>query len=258
MSENTPPPSGPRGQGLTSEPTSAALRVRITAGILYAAARFTPVPLLDDVLREQITAWMVRGTIPGSFPKSAIKPLWASSDGCVGGCLGAMLMMPVKLLLFPIRKVIAIVMSVRWVSRDLAEMLLLGRVIDHALAVGLLHAERDAGELAQQSSEIRKAFDVALKSTDTGFLSAVIATALGPLRELVAASMRTLRRFRRTDAPTPAPEGGDKAVIDASVGRIEAMLTQPEVRRFLAEFDTRLLENLEELAKRRATLPKTS
>ena len=251
------PPKPPRS-GLSSEPTSAALRVRITAGILYATARFTPVPLLDDVLREQITGWMVRATIPGSFPKSGIKPLWASEDGCLGGCLNAALWLPIKILLFPIRKVIAIALSVRWVTRDLAEMLLLGRVLDHALEVGLLQDGRDPAELAQQSREIRKAFDVALKSTDTGFLTALLATALGPLRGIVAASLRTLQRFRRTDAEAPTLEGGDKEVIEASVGRVEKMLAQPEVRRFLAEFDARILENLEVLAKRRAALPPTT
>lgn len=242
---------------LTSEPDAAALRLRITAGILYAAARFVPVPLLDDLLRERITAWMVRGTVPAVIPRAGLRPLWSSEQGCLGGCLGAMLWVPIKILLFPIRKVIAIALSVRWVSRDLAEMLLLGRVLDHALAVGLLRPVgsdpgREVAELAQQSREIRKAFDVALAATDTGFLSALIGTALGPLRGLVGAAMRTLRKLRRSGDEPPAIEGGDKAVIDSSVGRIEALLAQPEVKRFLAELDARFIENLEELARRRA------
>ncbi|AKF08770.1 hypothetical protein [Sandaracinus amylolyticus] len=238
--------------GLTSEPTPAALRLRITAGILYAAARFVPVPLVDDLVRQQIAAWMVRSSVPTTMSKGAIQPLWADDSGCVGGCLGALLWLPIKLLLFPIRKILSIVLGVRWVSRDLAEMLLLGRVIDHALAVGLLQDARDVAEQTQQSREIRTAFDVALKATDTTFLSALIATALGPVRGLVAAAMRTLRSLRRSGADTPTLEGGDKATIETSVSRIEAVLAQPEVKRFLAEFDARVLENLEVLAKRRA------
>lgn len=244
----------PRPAGLTSEPTPAALRLRITAGILYAACRFVPVPLLDDLLREQIAAWMVRSTLP-SIPKAAIAPLWASEGGCLGGCLGSLLWLPIKLLLFPIRKVLSVVLGVRWVSRDLAEMLLLGRVLDHAVAVGLVHEAKHAGEQAQQSRELRKAFDVALQSTDTRFLSALIGTALGPIRGLVGAAMRTLRKLRRTRAEEPKPEGADKALIEGSVSRIEAMLGQPEVKRFLAEFDARVLENLEVLAQRRAAAP---
>lgn len=245
----------PPGSALTSEPSAAALRLRITAGILYAACRFVPVPLLDDLLREQITAWMVRSTVPGSIPKSAIAPLWSSQGGCLGGCLGSLLALPIKLLLFPIRKIVSVVLGVRWVSRDLAEMLLLARVLDHAIAVGLVHDARDAGEQAQQSREIRTAFDVALAGTDTRFLSALIATALGPIRGLVGAAVRTLRQLRRTRADAPHPEGADKAVIEGSVSRVESMLAQPEVKRFLAEFDARVLENLEELARRRSARP---
>ena len=245
----------PRRSALTSEPTPAALRLRITAGIFYAACRFVPVPLLDDLLREQITAWMVRSTVPASIPKSAVAPLWSSQAGCLGGCLGSLLMLPIQLLLFPIRKIVAVVLGVRWVSRDLAEMLLLARVLDHALAVGLIDQARDAGEQVRQSREIRTAFDVALQATDTSFLSALIGTALGPIRGLVGAALRTLRQLRRTRAEEPSPEGADKAVIEGSVSRIESMLAQPEVKRFLAEFDARVLENLEELARRRAAKP---
>lgn len=249
MSE-TPPRSV-----LTSEPTAAALRLRITAGILYAACRFVPVPLLDDLLREQIAAWMVRSTVPASVPKGAVEPLWSSQAGCLGGCLGSLLWLPIRLLLFPFRKIISVVLGVRWVSRDLAEMLLLARVLDHAVTAGLIDEARDAGEQARQSRELRTAFDVALAGTDTGFLSALIGTALGPIRGLVGAAVRTLRKLRRTHAEEPRPEGADKAVIDSSVSRVESLLGQPEVRRFLADFDRRVLENLEELAKRRAASP---
>lgn len=236
---------------LTSAPDAAALRLRITAGLLYAAGRFVPVPLVDDLVRQQIVAWMVRATVPTTMTKAAIQPLWSDGSGCLGGCLGSLLWVPIKLLLFPIRKILSVVLGVRWVSRDLAEMLLLGRVLDHALAVGLLQETRDVGAQTQQSQEIRTAFDVALKSTDTAFLSALIGSSLGPIRGVVAAAMRTLRALRRSGADAPSLEGGDKAVIESSVSRIEAMLAQPEVKRFLAEFDARMLENLEVLAKRR-------
>ncbi|UJR78663.1 hypothetical protein [Sandaracinus amylolyticus] len=238
--------------GLTSQPTHAALQLRITAGILFAAARFVPVPLVDDLVRQQIAAWMVRSSVPTTMSKAAIQPLWSDESGCVGGCLGALLWLPIKLLLFPIRKILSVVLGVRWVSHDLAEMLLLGRVIDHALAVGLLQEARDVADQTRQSREIRTAFDVALKATDTSLLSALFATAIGPLRAVVAAAVRTLRALRTSGADAPTLEGSDKATIEGSVSRIEAVLVQPEVKRFLAEFDARVLENLEVLAKRRA------
>jgi hypothetical protein len=263
MTSPPPGPDHPAPPALASAPTTAELRLRITAGILYAACRFVPVPLVDDLLREQITGWMVRATLPGALPRKGIEPLWSSSAGCLGGCLGSLLWVPVKLLLFPIRKILSVVLGVRWVSRDLAEMLLLGRVLDHAVQRGLLGAAhggvpsgggeaRDVGELARQSRELRRAFDVALSASDTRFLGALFATALCPIRGLVAAALRTLRSLRRERAEAPTLTGDDKVVIEGSVSRIEALLAQPEVKRFIAEFDVRVLENLEELARRRA------
>jgi hypothetical protein len=235
---------------LASEPAGAALRTRILAGILYAAARLIPVPLVDDLTREQIVRWMVRGTLPAGIPEDAARPLW-SGEGCLPGCLGRIAMLPITLLLFPFRKLLAVILGVRWMSRDLAEMLLLGRVLDHALAVGLLAEGRPSGELAAQSREIRTAFDVALRGTDTRLLSAILGAALGPIRGIVRGALGVLRRLRRSRSEKPSLEDGDPPVLEESVGRIERVLIQPEVRAFVAEFDRRVLENLEVLAARR-------
>jgi hypothetical protein len=237
---------------LASEPTRDALHRRLVAGVLYAAARFVPVPIVDDLVRERIARWMVAGIVPASMPQDATRDLWADRSGCMPGCLGWLARLPITLLLFPIRKVLAVVLGVRWVARDLAEMLLLGRVIDHALASGLLSESRSREELAVQSLEVRQAFDAAMRGTDTSLLVALLSTALGPIRALVAAAVRTLRTLRRTRAEEPAPEGADRQVIEESVGRVESMLAQPEAKKFLAAFDARVVENLDVLARRRA------
>lgn len=242
---NDPAPPTEARRQLTSQPDSATLRLRITAGILYAAARFMPLPLLDELLRERVVAWMVHNTLPRTLPHIAIKPLFSSNEGCLKGCLSAMMWIPIKLLLFPIRKITDLVLGVHWVSRDLAEILLLGRVLDHARQANLLHEARDASDLEMQSKRIRSAFDAAMKATDSRVPRALLATALGPLRSLMAASLRTLRHFRRTNAEEPSPAPSDQPVIEASVGRVERMLNQPEIREFLQAFDAHVLQELE-------------
>lgn len=233
-------------QLLPSELDSAALRLRITAGIFYAAARFTPIPLLDEFLRERVAGWMVRNTLPQTIPSSAIQSLFSPSDGCLKGCLSAMMWIPIKLLFFPIRKLMNLVLAVHWVSRDLAEILLLGRVIDHARQAGIFHEARDAGDLARESQRLRRAFDAAMKDTDTRVLRTLIAAALGPLRDVIMAALRTLRLFRRADADAaPAPNRDDQPVIEASVSRVERLLNQRDIREFLANFDARVLAHLE-------------
>lgn len=233
-------------QPVSSELDSAALRLRITAGIFYAAARFTPIPLLDDLLRERVAGWMVRNTLPHTIPNGAIQPLFASSDGCLKGCASAVFWVPIKLLLFPIRKLVNLALAVHWVSRDLAEILLLGRVIDHAQQAGVFHEARDAGDLARESTRLRRAFDAAMKDTDTRVLRTLIAASLGPLRDVIVAALRTLRLFRKADAEAaPAPTSDDQPIIEASVSRVERLMNQPDIRAFLSRFDARVLAHLE-------------
>ena len=66
------------------------------------------------------------------------------------------------------------------------------------------------------------------------------------------AAIRTLRAFRRSRAEEPTLAEGEQPVLDESVSRVERALSQPEVRKFLGEFDRRVLENLEILAGRRS------
>lgn len=236
--------------GLTSDPTPAALRTRIVAGILYAAARFVPVPLIDDLVREQVARWLVRGVLPAGLPRESTRVLYADAGGCLAGALRALFMIPIKLLLFPIRKVLAVVLGVRWVCRDVAEMILLGRVIDHALAQGILSDHRTPAEIARDAHDLRTAFDVAMKGTDSKFLVALLGTAITPVRGLVAPALRALRSLRASRDEAPAPETTEQ--LEPSVGRIQRALESPEVRRFVDEFDRRVIENLAVLRQRRA------
>ena len=233
-------------KGLTSEPTPAALRTRILAGTLYAAGRYVPLPLVDHLVREQVARWLVRSTVPAGLPKEHTRVLYADSAGCLGGALRALFMIPIKLILFPIRKVLAVVLGVRWVARDLAEMLLLGRVIDHAVAEGLL---ADSPTLADDAKDLKTSFDVAMKGTDTRLLVALFGTATSPLRGALAPALRALRSLRRSSDEAPTPES--TAELDPTVSRIQAMLQTPEVRRFVDEFDQRVMENLAVLRQRR-------
>lgn len=242
MSETPDPP-----KALAGEPTPAALRNRILAGLLYAAGRFVPVPLVDDLLRAQVTRWMVSLAVPPGLPKEASRPLWADDEGCLQGCLRWSYMLTIKLLLFPIRKLLALLLSVRSVSRDLAQILLLGRVIDHARETGLLDPELPPTELKRRSAAIRKAFVTAMQGHDVRFFTTLLRTAIGPVRTVVRAAVRTLRSLRRTRAAAPTVGEGEKPVIDASVSRIQRAMEQSEIQEFLREFDRRVLAALSSL-----------
>ena len=236
-------------KGLNSTPGQAAIRLRIVAGILHAAARYVPVPLVDDLVREQVARWLVRSTLPAGLPRESTRVLYTASFGCLGRAFRALVMIPIKLILFPIRKMLAVVLGVRWISRDVVEMILLGRVIDHALAEGLL---TDSPELGSNAQDLRTAFDMAMKGTDTQFLVALLGSTTAPVRDLLAPALKALRALRSSNEDTPALAPETTIALDPAVSRIEAALSMPEVRRFVAEFDGRVIENLAVLRRRRS------
>ncbi|MBZ0117654.1 MAG: hypothetical protein K8H88_11695, partial [Sandaracinaceae bacterium] len=99
---------------------------RITLGLLAAAARLTPVPFLDDVLRTRAFHLLVSRTLRAhgrTYGSVVVAPLYSDSEGCLSGCFTSLLFLPIKLLLFPIRKIFNWVMLAKHLARDLSEAL---------------------------------------------------------------------------------------------------------------------------------------
>ena len=67
----------------TTEIPRALVRDWALCGIANAAARFVPVPLLDDVVRGRATRLAVTRTLKahGREPVDALEPLWDGADG---------------------------------------------------------------------------------------------------------------------------------------------------------------------------------
>jgi hypothetical protein len=217
------------------------LKLRITCALLFYAARHVPVPLLDDVLRAQIAAYMVKGSVKRaglSVPSEQLAPLFEKDEHWAMGCLWWMFKLPFKILLFPIRKLANVLFAVRHIGKDFAEILLLGELVDRGLRGGEIRAEGVASEDAQirRSRRLRRAFDRALKDTDTQLLWGIVGVAIGPVRGVVSAALRPLRALRRgsEDEAVASPE------MDAKVSAVQKLLLQPEVKKFLADFDARL------------------
>ena len=226
------------------------LRTRALLAITYAAARYVPLPLLDDWLRERIARSVLRRSFAARghvLEDRALAPLASSPMGCVG-CLMAALWVPLKIVLFPIRALLSAVLGVRWASRDLLEILALGRTLDRLLADGRYPfpgASEGTSALDVQAAfaaEGRRAFDRAMKGLDTQAVTGVLSIALGPLRKLVPAALRILRRVS-ADQGGPA---ADATQVEAPASRVVAALEDPKVLALLetldARFDQALLE----------------
>lgn len=230
-----------------SEGTSTHLLV--VCALLTAAARFVPVPLLDDVVKTRIRQYLVSRLLRRSgrsFGSGRVGALWQDSEGCGSGCLALAWKVPLKIVLFPIRKIVAIVTAIQGFSRDVTRSLLFGRAVERALAQGLLAEGGEPVILAAEATAVRRAFDHAVAGTDTALVGGVLADALRGVRGLPGAALRAARSLARADLPaepeasaSASASASDRQLVEQGAGAVEAALQRPDVIRAIADFDSR-------------------
>ncbi len=233
-------------QAIEPAATSPAPRhLLIVCALLSAAARFVPVPLLDDVVRERVRQYLVSRLLRQSgrtFGSARVGPLWKDASGCASGCLALLWRIPVAIILFPIRKLIAIVTAVHGFAKDVADSLLFGGALARALERGLLAEGSPEPLLLSESTAVRDAYQAAVMGVDKALLTTALAGALGSVQGLRGAAVRAARSLVRSVSPV-APEApadaADRQVVEQGADAVEQTLEQPEIARVLADFDAR-------------------
>ncbi|MGF1663096.1 MAG: hypothetical protein ACFCVG_11635 [Kineosporiaceae bacterium] len=225
--------------GTDRDAAGAPVRDWIVCALVAAAARFVPVPVLDDVVADRATVEAVRRTLRAhgrTYPVDRVGPLY-QGQGWAAGLLGAVTRLPLRLALYPFRKITRIVGAVHGVPADVTRVLALAHTTDRVLARGGLSSD-DPQELRREAREVRAAFDAVLREMDLRLLRGVLGDALSGVRGLSEAVIAygrdrfdSDRRSGTLDAPGPMAE---------AVARVQAALRRPEVRRQVAEFDARL------------------
>ncbi len=165
----------------------------------------------------------------------AIAALAAPAEGCVAGCLKLAVQVPLAIVLFPIRKIMNIVFAVRHVSRDLVEIVLLGRLAERAVDRGWIDASLPAGEQRRQALLARTALDLSMKKTSAEILSAGVQAAIGPVGGLMRAGLAVLRGMQRSDT-----EPAVSADLAEGASRIERAFDQPEIRALIERMEARI------------------
>lgn len=234
---------------MTDAPTVSKQRLThewTLCAIAAAVARFVPVPFVDDIIREQAARVAVSRTIRAhgyTFSSKRVSALYADQGGCIEGCLWFLVKLPLKLILFPIRKIVSVVTAIHGVPTDLARVLLLARTTDRCLSNGLL---KDSDEQTQklEATRVRAAFDLAFSSVNLKMFSAAIADALSQVKGLAKAAMRYAQKVfgQRRDADATNLEA-DPA-IEEGAKKVEEVLARPEIIAFLEEFDAKFDEAL--------------
>lgn len=234
--------------------TSPIDPVLLTA-LLFSAGRFVPVPIVDDLVREQVTMWMLRRLCDRAgtpIPRSHLAPLATPQDGCFG-CLGSALLVPVRLVLFPIRMFVSIVLGARNLTRDVTEIVLLSRLTERGLREGWLDPGKSEQAQRAECVVLRRALDRSLRGKNLEVMTAALRAALGPLARIAVAGVRALRSFRRAGGDA-APEIPGGSPILESASALERALAQPDVKAVLDRLETQLQAML---AEERARLVST-
>jgi GNAT superfamily N-acetyltransferase len=233
------PGAAAAGRPVGPEATGAPVRDWIVCALVAAAARFVPVPLLDDAVADRATVEAVRRTLRvhgRTYPVDRVSPLY-QGQGWASRLLRSVARLPLRLALYPFRKIVRVVGAVRGVPADVTRVLALAHTTDRVLARGGLSSD-DPQALRQEARVVRAAFDAVLREMDLRLLRGVLGDALTGVRGLseavIAHGRDRFDRDRRAgslEAPGPMVE---------TVARVQEALRRPEVRRQVAEFDARL------------------
>ncbi len=224
---------------------SPARHLVIVCALLSAAARFVPVPFLDDILRERIRQYLVSRMLRQggrSYGSARVGPLWRDDGGCASGCVTLLWKVPLKIVLFPIRKIAAIFTALHGFSRDITDSVLFGRALDRALARGLLAEGSPEPRLLGESTAVRLAFAQAAQGVDRAIVTGALADAVRGIRGLPRAALRAARSLVRAGDPADpdaAAKAHDREVVEQGAGAVEQALSRPDVARVLADFDAR-------------------
>ena len=208
-----------------------------------AASRFVPVPLVDDVIAERATrtavvrTWRAHGRPDAP---DAIDVLCADTRGFWGGLAASAARLPVTLALYPIRKPVRMVMAVRGVGRDLAEVLLLARSVDRCLRADWFDTT-DQGELRRQAALVRRAHEETVATADLRILEHALRAGLRQVGGLRRQAVVFARHSFGRDAPDPLQQPATDADADVEQGaaQVQAALDRPDVEGLLARLDRR-------------------
>ena len=212
-------------------------------GIAFAAARFIPVPIVDDLVRDRAWGLAVQRALKThhrSYDDDAVGPLSDREDDG-SGIVRSILSVPRQILLFPVRKYVAIFGAVRGVPNDVMRVVLIGRTVHRALAQGRLPDGADPEALHDEAEAIRAAYESAVKYQDFRLLRSALADGLSQGRGLTRAAVSFARdSFARDRRPKLEPDSR----VQEGAKSVEAALQRPDVNEQLEEFDRRVDEKL--------------
>lgn len=237
-------------------------RVLSEGAALTGLALLVPVPFLDEWLAERARARLVATLLVRRGRTSAaqrVGPLWANDGGCLSGCL----LFPLKLVLWPLKKLfttIFFVLALRSSALAVGRTLALGRAVDRALERGRLAdapapAAGAPDPLVADARRVRLAIDRAFAGSDWLALRHALEASLRGVKGLAAGAAGLVRRaLGRAEPATPGADladpglpAADRGLLERVTAAIGAAFEDPAAKAAVAEFDRRFDAALAEL-----------
>lgn len=237
-----------------SDPAPWLTHQWVVAGAISASAIFVPVPLVDDYLQSKCRRFAVQKTLQANGMQSVLdqfQPYFEGSGGLFSGLGSMALRAPLKLALFPIRKPLRIVRSVRDVPLEIVRTVLLGRTLDRFLRARRAGAPGGTAPAPDEAliADLRRAFDRSFARMDFRMLRAATKDAFMASTRLLSAVIAARRK--------PAAEGEilndlqNDPAVEAEAKKVEAQISRPEMLSLFREFDARFDKEFQEVRERR-------
>ncbi len=227
----------------------------ILLALVAAASRFVPVPLLDDVVKTQANRGAVKRALTEAG--SEVNISYVSSLYDTGSIFGFLISLPLKVILYPLRKIVNVISAVHGVPTDLLETLLLGRSVYRVLKRGGFDDPGDVKAIKAEAKVVRGAFDQAFKGTNFKVVSSALGDALSSVKDLGGLVAELTAELLPTKGKVD-----DGAVDDADLSSVverdkredelddvEEALNQAEVVKELSACDARFDEALARAAR---------
>ena len=229
-----------------SEPTPRMIREWAACGIVAAVSRFVPVPLLDDVVKERATRLALARTLKEherEYDVTELEVLYTGTAGWFAGVRKYMVGVPARVVLFPVRKYVAIFSSVKDVPADVMGVILLARTLHRSLDRGEL-STRDEQALRREAWRLRKAYDTAFEEMDLRLLTGALTDALSTGRGLSGAAADAAQRLigrlnARGDEASDLVGRAEPELIEGA-DEVRQVLKRPEISALIEDFDHRV------------------
>lgn len=233
------------GEAATTDGESASTwleRQWIVAGAISGSAILLPVPLVDDYLQSKCRRFAVAKTLKSHGLEAELdkfEPYYGSPPGWFSGLGSLALKAPLKLALFPIRKPLRLVRSVRDLPLEIVRTFLLGRTLDRFLRGRMADASPDERPVLDVAvaTDLRRAFGKAFARMDFHVLKAATKDAFAASSRLLSAALAARRRTAANESLLD--ELQTDPAVETETRKVERELTRPEMLRLFREFDAR-------------------